>query len=160
LSAGANLVLRNFVYRVESITPTYSDVREFFVHNARSTTLDPDASPGMVRSFGVFMETSEEAHDVEDITERWAVHTFTVEINYPVKSERGDMELQAMIGQDRHDLMKVLRTSDYKDGISTSAPATVTGLQYRKFVGDELDREDPITWVYTQTWECMIQETE
>ena len=158
MSSAANLVLNNFVYRIGAITPTAGG--KGFVYNARSTTLDPDASPGMVRSFGVYFNESEEAHDVEDITERWAQSTWTVEIAYPVKSERGDENLQSMILQDRHDIIKVLRTSNNKDGTSAAAPSATTGLIYRKFVGDELDREDPVTWIYTQTWACMIQEPE
>ena len=158
MASAANLVLNNFVYRIGAIDPTAAG--DSFKYNARSTTLDPDASPGMVRSFGVYFNDSEEAHDVEDITERWAESTWTVEIAYPVKAARGDESLQAMILQDRHDLIKALRTSDNKDGTSATAPDTVTGLQYRKFVGDELDREDPVTWIYTQTWACMIRESE
>lgn len=159
MASAFDLVLQNFVYRVEAIDPTSALCRRKFRSNDSAVTVSPSTSAGMVRSFNVFWESSEPAEEVEDIVERISDSEWTLEVFYPLDSARGTLELQRLIMQDRHDLIKALRTSDNFDGTSPNTPTTETDLHRRSFVGDDIEQGDQ-TWTYRQRWSCTVFESE
>ena len=155
--SGLHRVLQNFRMLIESITPT-----ELLRTGARFRWSDPqrtdaDVSAGTARTFCVVWRGSTAVHEVEDLTERWAIHEFAVDVSYPAEMEAEFRHM--VVAQDRHDIVKTLRDPTYFVGYPGSAVPSI-GLHSRELATDELTQESPQTWRYRQTWRCVICEAE
>jgi hypothetical protein len=158
MASAANLVLANFYWRVESLSPTDTTTSKKFLRYDPHL-LDADVSSGLMRAFTVTWGNSSEIIDPSDITERTAEHEFTLEIVYPIEKFK-HYELQCIVLKDRHDLIKKLRDPDYYNGVSSTATTTTTGLWARAIISDTLKQDSPTTWVLSQKWRCTINEGE
>ena len=154
----SHLIYHNFIYQIESITPTSNIVRKGFHFNNDPERLSANQSSGMVRSFEVHWLGSDEDDEVTDITERIADHKFTVTIAYPVDYKLKD--LYSMILQDRSDITKRLRDSTYRVGYSATNPTTDIGLWARIRESDSIDKSDDNVWYLKMEFTCKIIESE
>lgn len=156
------LVLKNFQYRIEAITPTSTDYRATFV------MYDPlkivaKRSSGFERRFFVAWHNSDadiqsNVSHAENGYCRTADHDYTVEVSYPALLPYDDMI--ALICDDRHDLIKQLREPDKWVGYDSSHATTDIGLWRRLRVSDELETNDNGIWTFRQRWRCYINEVE
>lgn len=154
----ADLVLQNFYWRLESIAPTNPITGRGFVRYDPHL-LDADVSSGLIRAFTVSWDSADSFQDVTDIEDRVAQHIYTVEVVYPIEKFK-HAELQYILLQDRHDIIKVLRDSALFIGHDHLNSTTNIGLWSRFLITDELRRPVPTTWALTQRWRCDIKESE
>jgi len=163
MAAAADLVLKNFVWRIETLTPTETTL----LSGSRFVHVDPwRCDPGTLtyRRFSVLWRDSDEDHTSVDggvtdsLSQRPAMHRFEVSVYYPRKSEYHD--LQTAILRDRHDITKQVRNPDNFVGYSATVSTGSIGLYNRIREGDSLDLDDEEMWVYRATWRCIINETE
>lgn len=160
----SDLVRQNFVWRIESQTPTSSLLKPRFTE-IDPLRLDADQAAGVgERSFSVYWLGSEEDNvvDGEGITDnenqRIAEHRYRVDIYYTTKLDYRDLQ-HAML-QDRHDITRLLRSGDNIKGYNADNSSTELGLFNRIRESDELIMDDPDVWVYRATWRCTIEESE
>lgn len=164
MASSANLVLDNFYWRIEAITPTSSVVGRRAFRRIDTLDIDPAQSSGLSRGFRVAWVASDEEHQVsgEGITDglynRAATHTFEVEVYYSTKLKWTD--LHTVVLSDRHDLTKQLRDPDTWVGYNASNTTTDIGIYDRIRESDELDTDDPGYWVLRQSWRVIINEVE
>jgi hypothetical protein len=158
MSCNADLVLKNFRWRIENITPTYSRVRKGF-RWMDPNRLDSDISSGLgERMFFVEWEGSGPDIGITDEVTREAVHRFVVTVGYTTDYELE--KLQTIILQDRHDLIGVLRDSDNYDGYSAKNTTTDIGLHARERAGDEIIKETDRNWLLRIEFNCDIEEND
>jgi hypothetical protein len=158
MSAAANNVLSNFRWRIESITPTATRPGKGFKF-VDPLRLDPDVSTGTARNFSVYWENSEADLEPSDMMVRFADHTYLVEISYPASKFKID-DLQEIILQDRHDIIKAIHNPSSYVGIDANSTTASIGLHARHRLEDSLSREGESTWYFRQRWRCTIQEDE
>lgn len=150
-------VFQNFAWRIEAISPTaQAGIGPFRM-------VDPeiaDVETLRHRSFALFWESSDEDAGPTDLYDRWAVHTFTLEVYYRA-GDQGipNSKAHTLILADRDDICRTLRDPDLWAGTSDAASSTEIGLKDRRRVGDELERDED-TYTYRATWECHVREVE
>lgn len=166
MSASANLVYKNFIWRVEAIDPTDTTVMRnaFVAIDPRPTTgRDPRTSSGLTRCFTVTWLGADEQNVVggngitDGLNSRTADHRFDVSVYYDGKLKWADV--QAMMLSDRHDLIKALRLPSTWVGYDANNSSTVLGVYDRRIEADEVDAEDDFL-ILRQVWRCTINETE
>lgn len=156
MSAATDLVLDNFKWRIESITPTNTRPGKKF-RWTDSEDVDSESSAGIVRTFNVVWEFDGGDDEPTDVSERVCEHTYVLEINYPKEYKLRDR--QKIILQDMHDIKKTLRNDELFNGVSNASSAQDTGLWSRLCVKGELIKTD-YSWKLRQEWRCIIREAE
>lgn len=160
MATNAHNALENLVWRMESISPTdTTSANKFrFVDIER---LDPDEMPHAMRLFAVRWQGSAPDFGPTDLYDRWADHTFDIEVYYPVgPGGMSTRKLQKMLLRDRHDIAKALRDPSKFVGYDASNTSTDVGIKNRVMIGDALDRNNPAVWTYRASWRLTIQEVE
>jgi len=148
---------KNFIYRIEAITPTDSTIgRGYRFVSPRD--FDPDEAQGVARSFTVYWDGSDADMEPTDMAERVAVHSITVEVAYSTSFPTDT--LHQIILADRDDLITALRLPSSYVGTSSAAPTTDVGLWARRRLRDEVDRTGTHTWYLRQVWACTCKEVE
>lgn len=160
MAATAQLVFENFIWRIESKTPTDTSVlTEGFLYSS-GYKVPEETRP---RSFSVLWNSSGEdamaGGDpiVEDLSGRIADHQYTVEVYY--RAEFGDRDLQKVILLDRHDIAKQLRDPALFVGYDDDNSSASLGVCDRKRVSDEIERGE-VVWTYRSVWALIISEDE
>jgi len=166
MTATANLVYANFVWRIEAIDPTATTVAKdrFFCIDRRAVHgTDPRTSSGLTRGFVVTWRGAGEQNVVggsaicDTYSSRMADHTFELEMFYSAKLKWDDA--QQLILSDRHDIIKALRYPSTWVGYDASHTATAIGLANRWIDSEETEATDDYL-ALRQTWRCSIEETE
>jgi hypothetical protein len=158
MSATADLVYQNFVWRIETLSPTSTLAKKGFTFNNRPLNLIPDQSSGMTREFTLYWEGSDPDHAPTDITERTAEHSFMLDVAYSTKL--GADVLFPLMLADRHDLMALLRDTAGYRGYNASNTNTDLFLWRRWHKGDVRITASDTTWYLRQNWICTIREGE
>ncbi len=160
MASTANLVLDNFIWRIEGISPTVDAAVPFKYLDGPHTA--PLAS-SRDRVFDVQWEGSADAHTVDGqpITavdnNRITDHVFVVTVRYPAEQNQRGVSKRAL--EDRHDILKRLRDGSLWVGYDDNNTATDLGLHNRYRTEDKLELDDN-TWTYTSQWTCTIEESE
>lgn len=167
MSSNAGLVLKNFAWRIEAITPTdLATCRNRFEKFSPGKET-PKVGSGWTRRF--YVEWLDSGPDIAATSDnqREAWHIFRVHFYYAVGS--GDWEIwQALVLQDRHKIRECLRAQanpvtgvDNRLGYDNSHSTTDIGLSERQCnPGDELSKEDEKLWRFSYQWRCKIRESE
>lgn len=166
----ADLVVRNFVWRIEAITPTCTTLDEAF-HEVDPLAIEPQQAAGLTRAFWVEWLRSDAEHSVDgnticdDGAIRWATHHIRVTVRYAVKLTNALMH--DVVLQDRHDLLEALRSQANRVGYDASHTATDIGLGDRYRTSDSIERDPGADrsagwgyWSYVSDWKCVISESE
>lgn len=158
MASAADLVLLNFVWRIETISPTSTLAGKKFRHQDYSAVLSPEQSSGTTRGFTVQRLESSPFAEPSDMYDRIADHTYEVAIAYTtdIPLERRER----VIAQDGHDIKKQLRDHTKWNGTSGSDSAVDTGLWNRRLEREFIDRSSATTYYLRQTWRCTIREAE
>lgn len=157
--------LQNFVYVLEEVvTPT-----SLTPNDNRFERYDPDLADCPVSSAGVrkyFVEylTSDPDRGATDVYSREAEHYVRLSIEYP-KPPFDSLVLQTIILQDRHDIVKALRDTQYnvgwKDGAGTVNTTGATGIMtLRELISCELVRTNRSIWRLVMVWRFFNRESE
>ncbi len=157
MSTYLHLIIKNFRWRIESISPTSDLVRQLFRFWDPTYEEDEDESSGFSRSFYVEWNGSEPDSAATDADRREAWHRFTVNLIYPVTLNYQDMHV--LIAQDRHDVIETLRADENRVGYDDNNSTTELGLYNRYCDGDDLIKEENI-WILAQRYRCLIEESE
>lgn len=162
MASNPALVLSNFQYRIEAITPTNANYKSAFVMY-NPLLIAAKKSSGFERRFfvtwhGSSADSESGAPQAENGYCRTAAHDYSVEISYPALMQYDDM--LALVCDDRHDLIKQLRDADKWLGYDSSHTTTDIGLWQRLRVSDELETSDNGIWTFRQRWRCLINEVE
>lgn len=164
MASSADLVLENFYWRIEAISPTSSERQQSF-HAISTLELDTGQTSGMDRAFVVSWLGSDEEFlvDGEDICDdgvnRIATHRFEVRVTYSAKPGLDALALQQLMLSDRHDITKALRAASSQVGYDDSNTSTSLGILKRVRESDEIEIDGEV-WTLVQTWRVDIQETE
>lgn len=157
MAAQAHLVRKNFVWRIEAVTPTETTLaRRASFTEVDPLRIDPEQSSGYQRAFSVQWQGSE-GDQLDDLLLRQQSHMYAVEVYYSTKLKYDD--LHDIILQDRHDITKTLRNPSNVIGYSDAQSSTDIGVGGRWFDSDEIVREDNL-WTYRAMWRVTITETE
>ena len=156
MSTNAHNIIKNFNYQIESITPTNQKKKNSFRHYNPYAS---DPSKSAFRRFFVQWHGSDPDYAATDLDHREAPHQLRLHVDYPTTIDSDDLE--EMILQDRHDLIKKLRDSTSYVGISKDNTTAATGLMRRLRIGDATEREQfPGVVRLMIDWECKIEESE
>lgn len=168
MSSNADLVYRNFFWRIETLVPTDSAIVQparFF--NLDPRRVDPSQASGVTRGFTVTWIGSDEDFGggapglaQDDGLLRWATHRWRVEIYYAAQY-RWDLLHRAIL-LDRHDLLKRLRRGHGGSshvGYDADNPTASIGLWERHRESDEITRAES-HWTYGSIWRTKIEENE
>jgi len=158
-------VLRNFVWRMETITPqdTATETKLFsFIDPYR----DNMAVMGAARLFTVNYlegEPDDEIHATNDM--RRGDHVVEVVVWYPLGVDGFEwLDAQAMVLADRHVIIKQLRDDSKWIGYDADNTSTDVGLHNRWPAGEELTVEDVGTdnsaLVLHSKWDINVLEVE
>lgn len=166
MTATANLVYSNFVWRIAAIDPTATTIGKdrFFAIDPRAVHgTDPRTSSGLTRGFAVTWKGAGEQNMVggdaicDTYSSRFADHVYELVVYYSAKLKWE--ELQKLLLSDRHDIIKALRYPSTWVGYDASHTTDSLGLANRWIESD--DTEDTDEYVaLRQTWRCSIEETE
>jgi hypothetical protein len=110
-----------------------------------------------MRSFRIAWQGTGGIEEPSDVTSRIMTHRFLIEFYYSV--ELNDDDIHNIVSSDRNDIIKLLRDTDSYNGTSSTEQTTNIGLYSRKLKSDELDNDGDV-WIYSQSWECVIMESE
>lgn len=158
MTAAVDLVYKNFVWRIENLSPTNQTVGKKFL-SSNFDRVSPGQSSGTTRNFNLSWNGSASPGLVEDWSERIAQHSFTLWVAYST-DYKNQSDLFGIILQDRHDLIKELRDSDHWLGYSADYSTTNIGLFNRYFQRDSIDASNEVTWYLKQEYQCDILEGE
>jgi len=159
-------VLDNFYWRIEAITPTYTDalVVARFCECEPPGIETPGEGSGWARRFWVDRVESGDNGTDTDATARDAEHLYIVNVYYPVPALGGHRRASRVIDFDRHDMEKTLRgripAYDHRLGYDDNNSTTNIGLTLRKRRRDGTNKGNPAIWVYSAEWLCSIREDE
>lgn len=148
----------NFVWRIESIAPSYE---RYGVKRFRSidplTLNEMPSGTGGIRMF--YVEWPRYGEDDENTLRqtRESEHEFVVNVFYPATLPY--MEMLRIVTSDRDDLIETLRDSANRVGYNASNTTDDIGLMVRRGGGGDLDQSSDV-WVHTMVWRCRIRETE
>lgn len=158
MASNADNVLKNFRWRVESISPTHQRPRKPF-RWMDFDEIDTERHP-VARVFQVrWMREDDLGSSVTDLVERRALHRYSLEVLYATDYDLAT--LQEIILQDRHDIIKALRDPRNLVGTSSTDSATDIGLQARRYVDARLETEAEIKMATLRLeFECEIWESE
>lgn len=159
MPATANLVLRNFRWRIEQTTPT-SNISDRPFRWLDTEIVDPEDSP-LTRTFTVMWQEDEPPEigsSVIDVTERESNHSFLVAVNYPHEYKLYDR--QQMMLLDRHDLIKTLRDDRLYFGYSQNHPNDDLRLWNRRVIRASMEEEFEDTSTLVLEVQCTISELE
>ena len=159
MAATTNLVRKNFVWRMEGISPTSTLERDSFrwVDGER---LEPEQVAN--RSFTVRWGGSEEENLIRgngftyDPSYRVADHRFMLDIYYRGGGKLKDSTLHDLILQDRHDIIVELYNKNLV-GYDADNTSDQLGLHDRIRESDEIVAEGA-AWIYRSVWRCQIME--
>jgi hypothetical protein len=168
MASNADLVLRNFAWKISGITPTSALIDRSRFTEVNTLVTPPDQSSGIAsRGFEVTWLGSDEdnTHDDSYFADghnvREAVHRYMVEVYYSTRYRRE--ELQRAVLQDRHDMTKLLRDNDGSGssfvGYNASNSSTNIGIHYRIRESDELVIAEDY-WIYRAIWRVLLEENE
>ncbi len=166
MATNLDKVLENFYWRIGATAPTYSGsartVGRFREWDPEGGT-DPSKGTGWTRRFWVEWRDSGEDADAAAVM-RESDHVFRVHVLYP-RRQGSHRRTQAMIAQDRHDLIKTLRGQirvDHRLGYDDDHSTADIGLMRRKRMGDELRPFPGNNKVYqfSTDWLCSVREDE
>ena len=160
MASVADLALRNFKWRIESIAPTYQRPNRNVFRWIDDARIDPESTAGLLRAFNVVWmgQAAPEDGDVSDICERDSTHSFEVSLYYPTEVELLGRQVMAL--QDRHDIYKALRNMDNRAGYDADNTTGVV-VQSRELGDDwEVDTDNGYYWRYHSVWVCRIFEPE
>lgn len=166
MSATANLVHANFVWRISAIDPTSTACgkdRFFPIDPRASRGTDPRTSSGLMRGFAVTWRSAGELNQVGGMgisdtgPHRVSEHVFDVDVYYSTKLSWVDV--QQLMLSDRHDIIASLRQPSTWVGYDSSHTTTALGLANRFLESEESTVEED-TIAMRQTWRCVIEETE
>lgn len=150
-------VLRNFAWRISSITPTSTICgKRFFEFDPRD--IGRTESGGTERGFFVTWGGSEPQQAVTDQWQWVTDSQVIVEVMY--SPTRGWTDSHELVLNDRWDLIKTLRDDSLYVGYSDDATTDDLNLIERWFVGDDYVVEpDAEVFIYRQTWRVTVRET-
>jgi hypothetical protein len=166
MSASANLVYANFVWRIEAVDPTASTIGKDRLHAIDPRAIhgtDPRTSSGLTRGFVVTWKGCGPQNVVggaaicDTSSSRFADHAFEVAYYYTSKLKWEDA--QKLLLSDRHDGIKALRYPSSWVGYDDSHTTTDIGLENRTIESEEIEQTDDYV-VLRQQWRCAIEETE
>jgi len=165
VSSKADLVLRNFYWKIAATTPTtYTGARPAF-RAVDPDDLDPERSSGLTRGFAVMWIGSGREHEVEEApitngVDRVATHRYLVEVYYSAKYKW--LDAQAIALQDRDAITAALRTNTSLTGYNADNPSADLTATHRIREGDELitPAEGGGVWRLRMTWVVPIYEDE
>lgn len=149
-------ILENFEWRLETLTPTTGKTKFKVVDPINDDIGDHS---GSFRRFYVEWESSQEDLTMTDGYSRRAEHSIRLTVFYPASKARSHKDLRSIILQDRHDIIKRLRDTQYYNGFNADNSSTDLGLEYRQRLDDELTTGEHL-WVFEMTFECTIEEIE
>ena len=157
MATSAHYVYSNFVWRLETLTPTgtVGNLRSRFV--SYDPLRDDAAAMPSSRNFTVSWTGSAIDESPTDLYDRVAEHSYEIEIHYDPTLKW--QTLQEIILQDRHDISKRLRDPAYFVGYDASHSSTEIYLKNRIRTGDSLVRDATLVTL-RQQYRCMIWETE
>lgn len=159
MATNLHRAIDNFIYRIEATTPTSQVIGNRFIHwDPTYEESEPDFSTGFFRHFTVEWKDSDGDSAATNVDDREAWHNFHVAVYYPLILPW--LQMHYAILQDRHDLIKALRTKANCLGYSADYPTTDIGLYHRHRTGDELIKQSPEVWELTTNWRCKIRESE
>lgn len=154
-------IRRNFIWRIESISPTAR------FHGVGFESFDPlkyevGNQSGDVRKFFV-RRLGSDGQDLDgtNYSIRKATHNYEVQVFYP-DAIGSEAEREDLIAQDRHDILKALRRSGNYVGFDDSNTSTQLRLINRYATGEEVteDEEEPEVVAMVLTFACLIHEDE
>ena len=158
MSASAHLVHKNFVWRIESISPTSKLVARKFTSIDRPLTPFADQSSGTTRDFAVYSESAGPVYEPTDGTGHTREWLWSVDVAYTTDMRLSD--LHEAVLQDSYDLITTLRDDAKWLGYSSAATTTDIGLWNRHLVEQRLDRSSPTTWYLRHVYATEIYEAE
>lgn len=148
----------NFIYRIEAITPTYTKLPNSFqyVDRLRLSERGLSNTAGHMRSFAVrWLGTTADKDVGSNYVQRECTAGFEIIVAYPTQGSEHDM--WELIAKDRFDIIGALwERSTAITGIPGDATAD-TDIEARWRVSDNINDSEDI-WIFTQRWECHIQE--
>ena len=150
-------VFQNFIYRIESITPTSTICGKNF-YRLDTKQIAIDESSGLERSFIISWLGSGDDDIPTDQDIRVSEHKFLVQVVY--WPGRGWETAHELILQDRHDLIKCLRDDAKFCGYDAEHSTDALRLFGRVRDSDEIDMSDPDVWVLRMIWKCYIADEE
>jgi hypothetical protein len=149
-------VFENFIWRLEGIAPSSQADR------GKLQYVDPEDDPSALRprSFSLTWEGSDTDGSPTDLYDRWAVHTFTVEVYYPAgDTGLSNRDAHALSLADRDDICEALRDPAGWTGYDAGNTSTDIGLCDRKRESDEMERDEAL-YTLRMTWQCHVKEIE
>ena len=160
-STDLHQVRLNFVWLLENMTPDMrADVRYRCVDRLRGVRLDEQDQSGFLRAFTVVRRSR--GNEMPPVCRpfRRAQHTYELTVAYPASGGLED-DLHEIMDRDGSDIIELLR--DRPSFVGTDAgSSTVTGLQDRDLISEELDDGDDGTaavWLRKYTYVCVVKET-
>jgi hypothetical protein len=155
-SIGGDRVYQNFIWRISNTAPT-NELSPNRFRNFDPQKKTPRAQSGDTRAYYLERVRADENSAATDMDRREAWHDYYLHVFYPTVYPWRD--LQKMIAQDRHDLVKTLRSLPNRLGWSDEFPDYEIGLYERQ---RESDTTETIGDVYEMVihWRCKIREEE
>lgn len=157
MSTSAHRLIGNIAYWASRLVPTNTTVRNRFEEYDPLRGQAADGTGGL-RKFYVEWRASEEDVGASDADNREAWHNVWLHVEYPTALTFTD--LQILVLQDRHDLIKQLRDATTRVGYDASHAATDIGLIRRIVAGVELNRQEPGKWRLTLALRNFMREAE
>lgn len=150
-------VWQNFVWRIQSLTPTCTrgTIRETFVHLNGAT---PGQSAGTSRGFEVTLLRGSTSGEPTNLYSRRGVHQFLVEVYYD-RALKPDARHE-VIPQDRHDITTELRRPGGWVGYDATH-TTDAIMQARENIDDEYEIvETESNVILRMPWRVRVREVE
>lgn len=165
MASSLNLVLQNFAWRIDALTPTDQTIigQNRFIQTD-PFRIDPEQSSGLTRHYSLLWTgggAGQYAYDQainDNLVERTATHTFDLRVYYHPSKIKYD-RLQWAMAQDRHDLHKQLRDPDKWVGYNDSNTSTDLGVYDRYNTSESVDYTPTLVTV-SYEWTCVILESE
>mgnify|MGYP001560578614 CR=1 FL=1 len=147
-------VHRNFIYRIEAISPTNTMPGKNFLA-FDPNRLQGDEASGMTRAFFVHWKGSDPQTVTADGSDRTTTHRY--ELTFFYSTHYAHDVLHDIIAQDRHDLVKNLQDQSKIVGYDSGNTTTDVGIYERFFISDEMEMGDDV-YTYRQQWTLTINE--
>ena len=157
MATSLHRIYDNFIWRIETITPTYTSRHGGF-RSFDPTKETVGANSGSLRKFFVEWNDSGKDFAATNVNAREAPHTWMLTVFYPIVQPW--KETHHMILLDRHDLLTQLRDDRKRVGYNADNTTTDIGLYQRRRLGDQLIKDEPKLWRLLIEWECKTVESE
>ena len=150
---GADLVHRNFIWRIESMTPSDEYIAKKFVY-VESLRFDEETNAS--RLFSVTPTSQGEIIEPSDLYFFRQKLTFDLVVMY----SRNRIRTEALFGlilQDAKSIIALLYNPGYYRGYSDENSLSSTGLELRQYKSSRIITSNYNTRL-TQSWDCIVSE--